>query len=449
MKRIGNPPDFDKMADRQIDKKRLLIAVVISGMAIGFATFMMKEGIKWIGVLASRGMHVDRSNALLLFLPVAGIVLSMLLQKYLLHQDLSHGTAMVKRDLKNGKYELSSDLMYTSILGCSLTIGFGGSAGAEGPSAYTGAAVASNIARWLNIDDNWEKILLGMGAGAGIAGIFKSPVGGALFTIEVLGMEFASFPVILLVLMCVISACTALALGGFSIDMPFIEYMPFNPKNFLWVTFLGFFCGLYSLYYSRSFKFTAGMLGRISNPWIKSLIAGICLSAAIFLFPALFGEGYGIVGDLINMRSSSLLDYSPFHTAAGSVGTIMLVTAVVLLLKAVSVSCTINGGGVAGTYAPTLFAGCLAGYLFGLMANHWLGVDLPAENFALLGMVGVMSGVVRAPLMAMFITIEMCNSYQFIFGFFIVAFVSFGVVRLCEKLGDRISSGGKKPQGQT
>ncbi|MDE7441994.1 MAG: chloride channel protein [Muribaculaceae bacterium] len=416
-----------------VSKKRLLIAVVAIGVVTGLATFLMKECIKWIGKLASIGLHSDGSNYLLLLLPVVGIFLAMVFQRYLLKEDLSHGTAMIKRDLQNGQYKLRSNLMYTNIIGCSVTIGFGGSAGAEGPSAYTGAAIASNFARWLHIDDRWLRLLIGIGAGAGIAGIFKSPVGGVLFTLEVLGLELSTLPVIALVAACLISSCTALAFGGFAFDLKFVDYISFDPSNFIWMTLLGVFCGIYSIYYDTSQQAAGRFFNGISNPWFRALMGGMVLSAAIFFFPSLFGEGYGIVDKIINCRPSELLSFSPFYTGMSTTGLLMLVTAGVLLLKGIAVAATINGGGVAGDFAPTLFAGCLAGYLFGLMMNTWFGFNLPVENFALLGMAGVMAGTIKAPLMAIFITAEMSNSYQFMFGFLLVAAVSYGIVFLWDR----------------
>ncbi len=417
--RTGNP-----------NAMRLLIAIVAIGGVTGLATFLMKEAIKGIGHLLTIGLSGDKSNLLLLAVPVVGILLAMIFQHYILKQDLSHGTAMIKRDLKDGQYQLKSDLIYTNIIGCSVTIGLGGSAGAEGPSAYTGAAIASNFARWLNIDDRWLRLLVGIGAGAGIAGIFKSPIGGALFTLEVLGLELSTLPVIALVTACLISSCTALALGGFAFDLKFVDYISFNPANMIWMSLLGFFCGIYSIYYNSTKNFTGKLLDGVVNPWFRALMGGIMLSAAIFFFPSLFGEGYSIIDKIINCRPSELLSYSPFYTGLSSSGLLMLVVAGVLLLKGIMVAATINGGGVAGDFAPTLFAGCLAGYLFGMMMNNWFGFTLPVENFALLGMAGVMTGTIKAPLMAIFITAEMSNSYQFMFGFLLVSAVSYGVVRL-------------------
>lgn len=415
-------------------RSKLLLTITAAGILTGLATYLMKEGIKWVGILIYHDMHINRGNWLFLVMPILGLMIAMILQKYILKEDLSHGTSMIKRDLMNGKYELAPNLMYTSLVGSSFTLGFGGSAGAEGPSAYTGAAIASNIGRWFKLPQNWMRIAVAVGAGAGIAGIFKSPIGGALFTLEVIGIELTTFPVILLIIGCLISGCTALALGGFNVDLNFVPELPFNPGNIMWMVLLGFFCGVYSIYYNTTKTGFGNLILKISNPWIKALIAGATLSIAIYLFPALFGEGYGIVGEIINGHSSELLRYSPFYQPDSTIELILMGTFMVLLLKGMMVSATIQGGGVAGDFAPTLFAGCLAGYLFGLAANNWFGAELSAANFALLGMAAVMAGTIKAPLMAIFITSEMSNSYEFIFGFLIVAVVSYGVMFAYENM---------------
>lgn len=417
---------------------KLLAAIVVVGILTGLATFLMKEGIKGVGLLITSFTKVSTGNPIFLVLPVAGLLLAMIFQKYIIHTDLSHGTAVITRDLKDGQYRLSPSNMYTSLIGCGLTLGFGGSAGAEGPSAYTGAAIASNFSRYLGINQRWTRILLGIGAGAGIAGIFKSPVGGALFTLEVIGLELTTIPVVALFTCCLISGCTALALGGFAIDIKFIQHTPFDIANILWILGLGVVCGLYSLYYNATKTYTGKILARFSNPWYKALVAGVALSVSIYFFPALFGEGYGILDKIINGEASKILDYSPFYSGLGSVGVLMFGTFAVLLLKGIMVSATIDGGGVAGDFAPTLFAGCLVGYLFGLAVNHWFGASIPPENFALLGMAGVMSGAIKAPMMAIFITSEMSNSYHFIFGYLVVAAISYGIVWLFKDSGFKI-----------
>ncbi|MDE5808070.1 MAG: chloride channel protein, partial [Muribaculaceae bacterium] len=298
---------------------------------------------------------------------------------------------------------------------------------------FTARAFASNLGRGLHLDQRGVGEWAELGARPGLAGIFKSPVCGALFTMEVLGLELSTFPVIALVAACLISSCTALAFGGFSFDLKFVDYISFNPSNVIWMCLLGLFCGLYSIYYNVTKQWMGSFLNKLSNPWFRAILGGMFLSAAIFFFPSLFGEGYTIVDKLINLRPSELLSYSPFYTGLSTAGLLMIITAGVLLLKGMMVAATINGGGVAGDFAPTLFAGCLAGYLFGMMMNTWFGFALPVENFALLGMAGVMTGTIKAPLMAIFITAEMSNSYQFMFGFLIVATVSYGVVKLWDR----------------
>lgn len=413
------------------DSHRILIlTIIIVGTLTGFATYLMKEAIRWVGYLSTHDLHIGESNPVLLVLPLLSIMTAMILQRYLFHTDMSHGTAMIKRDLKDGKYQLRPSLMYSNIIVCGITIGLGGSAGAEGPSAYTGAAIASNVGKRIGLTRKSMQLFLAIGAGAGIAGIFKSPVGGIFFALEVLGLQMTTNSVIALSATCLISGCTALALGGFAIDIKFMDNVPFNGANILWMCVLGILCGIYSIYYNYTKDKTGKFIDKIKNPWYRALIAGGILSVAIYFFPALFGEGYGIVERIINGAGAHILDYGAFPTGLTSMGMLMLGTLCVLLLKSIMVSSTINGGGVAGDFAPTLFAGCLVGYIFVLAMGRWCGIDLPAENFALMGMAGVMAGAIKAPLTGIFITLGMSNSYSFIFGFMVVGGISYAVVKL-------------------
>lgn len=413
-----------------INKTRLITAVVVIGILTGVGTFLMKRGIKLIGILVTDFMNSNSFNWLFLLLPLIGFLLAYIFQRYILKENLSESTPSIKKDVNTNQCKLRISDMFTSIIGCALTLGMGGSAGAEGPSAYTGAAVGSNLSRWLKLDDRWIRILFSIGAGAGIAGIFKSPIGGVLFTLEVIGMEISTLPVLLLVACCLLASSTAWALGGFDFDIVFNNHMPFEPKDVLWMAALGTFCGIYCIYYNYTKNKTGYFLKIIKNPWVKTLVAALMVGIGIFFFPALFGEGYETIGNIINSRDPGFMAYGVFHGWALNHTSLLVAAIFILLLKGSLVSATLHGGGVAGDFTPTLFAGCVAGYLFGNLINLWFHAGVPPENFALLGMAAVMSGAIGAPLMSIFIVAEMSNSYQFMFGFLLVSFISYFLSRI-------------------
>ena len=315
------------------------------------------------------------------------------------------------------------------VLASTLTLGFGGSAGAEGPIASTGAALASQLGRWVGLPPRLMMIIIGCGAGAGIAGIFKAPVGGMMFTLEVMGMEMTTVAVIALTIACVIGGMTSYGMTGFSLDVPLNHPQYFDPHMSGWIIVLGVLCGLYSIYYSRVGVLTQRLLGLCRSPWLKALLSGIILAVLVFVFPSLYGEGYETMARLIDGNLTAMTDYSFWHMdGRPTLDTIMLVCGGVAVVKSFACTATNSGGGVAGDFAPTLFAGCMAGFFFGGILNMLFGLSLPLGNCALIAMAGAMAGIIKAPLMAMFIVVEMTGYYGMMFPVAICSVTSYATV---------------------
>lgn len=406
----------------------LCVAALVGALA-GFGAFILKSLIGLISKVATSGFDAVSGNWLLLVLPAGGIFLTVAFTRYVLHADIEHGTERIIKALKTKAYKMKGYLTFAPIAASSITIGLGGSAGSEGPIAYTGAAIGSNIGRWLKLSPRMMAIMIGCGAGAGIAGIFKAPLGGALFTLEVVGLQLETFAVIGLIVACVVAAGVAYVCSGCTLDVVYLPTTPFEPWTIWAVALLGVACGLYSLYYSFLMEKIEIFLNSIKTQWVKNLIAGATLAGLVFLFPVLYGEGYGTVDKLINNDSATLLNDSLFFDSTSPLAIIAFV-ACALAVKAVATQSTNSGGGVGGDFAPTLFAGALAGFLFGYVANIALGARLPIANFALFGMAGVMAGAIQAPLMAIFLVSEMSGDYGMLFPLGVAAIVSYAVTKL-------------------
>ncbi len=406
------------------------IAVILIGVLIGCGTEVIRIFIKWITKLAYIHISIDGPNLRYIWLPVVGIFLTYVFMRYILRSNVSKGTGDLKAHLRNNNILLAPKLMWGSIVACSLTLGFGASAGGEGPSAYTGGAIGSNIGRWFGLSDKWIKILLMCGAGAGIAGIFKAPIGGVLFALEVLAAPVTTWSVILLIGTCLISYGTVMALSGFQFDIDFFAADAFDFKLFMWVFLLGIFCGCYSLWYNWMKNHTVTFLNNRKSPWIKILITGLFTGVSIFIFPILYGEGYGEVGHLLSNFTTGITDYSfwQHHILPAETEVIVIIVGA-LLLKGGLVAAATHGGGCAGDFAPTLFAGALAGFLFATLMNLWFNAMIPATHFALVGMAAVMAGTIQAPLMAIFITLEMTDSYSYVLAFVVASYISYFIGR--------------------
>lgn len=405
-----------------------LIASVV-GLLAGVAAHLLKLMIGGVSRLLTVNFRSDGLNWWLLILPLVGVLLATLFMKGVIHHRLSHGVRQLMADLKNKVYNLKGYLVYSPMIASTFTLGFGGSAGSEGPIAYTGAAIGSNLGRVFGLPSDLLRVMVGCGAAAGIAGIFKAPVGGALFTLEVLKMEFATVSVIMLFVSTLISALTAYVLSGCTMDIAFFNHIPLPFDTYPYVILLGLFCGIYSLYYSSIMKWVGRYLDCCSRPWLKAVIGGAVISGAVFLFPALYGEGYGVIGKVINGEVQVVGDGSWLFPMLSDGWALVIVAGGILLLKCFATSATTSAG-VAGDFAPALFAGCMTGLFFASVLNLVFDLSLPVGMFALFGMSGVMAGAIRAPLMAIFLTVEMSAGYDYLLPLAIVGAISFGVVRL-------------------
>lgn len=408
-----------------------VIAVAI-GVVTGICSALLKLMIGTMADVMTGDWRAPFLPWILLAIPVAGIVLTGLYQRYILKMPIDHGVRRITQSLQEGVYKLPSKLMYAWMVASTFTLGFGGSAGSEGPIASTGGAVGSNVARWAGLPPPAVRVLIGCGCGAGIAGIFKAPIGGVLFTLEVLRMEMNTLTVMALISSCLVSAMTAYVLSGFTVDLSYLQPAPFHPSMLLWIVALGVVCGLYSVYYSHIMKTMQTVYGRIRRPLTRNLVSGGVLSLLLFGFPCMYGEGYGVMTDLLNGDTSVVARGSLLMSLSKEWWMPLVVASAIVAVKAFACSATNCGGGVAGDFAPTLFAGCLLGFVFSTFMNQVCGTDIPVSGFAFMGMAGVMAGVCRAPFMAIFLCVEMCNGFVMLLPILITAAVAFGVVRIFE-----------------
>ena len=416
--------------------KFLALAAIVTGMAAGGGAAFLKFLIARISAVVTWAAPVDRYCLLFLIVPVVGIVLCSLFSRHVVKLDMEQGCERIRQNLLARNYYLPSRLTFSPIVACALTIGFGGSAGAEGPIAYAGAAIGSGISRYLRMPPSTTRLLLIIGAGAGIAGIFKAPVGGAMFALEVLAMPLTTAAIVALLFACVTAAATAYTLSGFTLDVAYTAHTPFEPAETWGAILLGIFCGVYSLYYSHMLHRSERWIRSIGNTTARNVVSGLAVGAMILAFPALYGEGYDILNPVINGNPTSVMNYTDMYSMArGGTWTLIFFITGTFLLKGAATGITNSGGGVGGEFTPTLFAGGMGGLLFATTANAiFPGLHINVAHFALFGMAGVMAGAIQAPLMALFLTVEMTGDYGMFFPLMITSFISFATVRLVHRL---------------
>ncbi len=424
---------FNLWREKHINEKTfVLFLALVVGICSGVAAIVLKFLIHTISETLTATVNPEKANLLYILLPSIGVVITALYVRYIVRDDISHGVTRVLYAISQNKSRLKKHNIYTSVLASSVTIGFGGSVGAEGPIVYTGAAIGSNLGRVFRMSPRILMILVGCGAAAGIAGIFKAPIAGMLFTLEVLMLDLTAVSVMPLLIASITSTTLAYVYTGYEFEFFFAQTEDFYTSRIPYVIMLGILCGFSSLYFTKVMNMMENFFRRFKNPWVRTCIGCAVLSALVFFFPPLYGEGYGAITGLLNGDTSSIVNGSIFYGDRDSFWFLILFIALVLLTKAFATSSTNGAGGVGGTFAPSLYVGCFTGFLFAFLANHLGWVELSTKNFALMGMAGVMSGVMHAPLMAIFLTAELTGGYDLFLPLLIVSTISYGTIKVFE-----------------
>lgn len=412
----------------------------VIGIMAGFGAFLLKWMISAIHRGLNAALHLGEHEWWLAVLPLVGILIAVGYQKWIAKGNMVHSTARILEYVNSKNYAIPKGMMINPIVACAITLGFGGSAGAEGPIAYAGAAAGSNLGRMLGLSEDLLRIMIGIGAGAGIAGIFKSPIAGMLFTLEVMKMNLGAIPVTGLVASSVLASITCYACTGTSLYLPFTQ-VDIPNMRFGWVCGVGVFCGLYSIVYNSITKWMQAFFDTRKRKWVSWVSAGVIVGVILWMFPAIYGEGYPVMTKFINGDYSDVMAKGLFATGTADMTKFMLVLAVMLVLKALATVCSNSAGGVAGSFAPTLFVGAVAGTLFALVIKGMFGIELSVPLCALFGMAACFAGIIHAPVMAFFLVVEMTGTFQYMFPTFVCAVVSYATVKLITPASRYMESG--------
>lgn len=403
----------------------LLLAVVV-GLLSGLAAVGLKNIVHLAGRTVAR-LAESGSAYVAMFLPLLGIVLTVLFVKYVVRGDIGHGLPSVLLAISRNNSELPRKNMWTSLVASTLTVAFGGSVGLEAPIASTGSAIGSNIGRWLRLSPRSVRLLLGCGAAGAIAGIFKAPFAGIMFVLEVFLFDLTATTALPLLISSLSAATVAYFLMGTGVQFTFEVGQPFGLSQLPFYAVLGVFCAAVSLYFLRVTDRVESWFSRRGNMWVRVAIGGVLLGLMVYLFPPLYGEGYATVTDLLHGNPDSVFAGAPYRSLAGNAWATLGVLLALIVLKAVATASTIGAGGVGGTFGPSLVLGGLSGYFVAMLGNT---LGLPPQdtaNFALVGMAAVMTGVMHAPFMATFLIAEITGGY----GLLVPLLATSAVTYLC------------------
>lgn len=431
------------------DRQFTLILSFLVGLFAAVAAFILHWLIEEIQLLLTEGFDTETFNWMYLVYPVIGIYLTSLFVRHIVKDEISHGITRILYAISSKRSRLKGHNCWSSVIASAITIGFGGSVGAEAPIVLTGSAIGSNLGQLFKMDNKTLMLLVGCGAAAAIAGIFKAPIAGLVFTLEVLMIDLTMASLLPILISSVTATCFTYIFTGsdslftFTLDNPWpVERIPAN-------ILLGVFGGFVSLYFIRTMTACESVFGHLKQkPIAKLLLGALILSPLIFLFPSLYGEGYGSINILLSGKTEAdwdtILHNSPFY---GHSNMLVPYIGMVLLTKVFATSATNGGGGCGGTFAPSLFIGAFAGFFFARIWNIYnIGVFLPEKNFALLGMAAVMAGVMHAPLTGIFLIAEITGGYQMFIPLMIVSICSYLTIIIFEPhsiYGMRLARQGK------
>lgn len=406
------------------DRQFILILSFLVGIFTALAAYILKFLVEYIKEFLIENFNPMEANWMYLVYPVVGIFLTGLFIRKVVRDDISHGVTKILYAISRKQSRIKRHNVWSSVCASAITIGCGGSVGAEAPIVLTGSAIGSNLGSIFRMDHKTLMLLVGCGAAGAVSGIFKAPIAGLVFTLEVIMIDLTMASLLPLLITSVTAASVSYLLTGTEAMFQFHLDYPFALERIPYAIGLGIFCGLVSWYFTRAMNWIENIFRRYPNPYVKFVIGGSMLSILIFLFPPLYGEGYDTISLLLNGTSqadwNTVMDRSFFY---GSGNLLVVYLLLIILLKVFASSATNGGGGCGGIFAPSLFLGCIAGFVFSYVCNmlHIGNVYIPEKNFALMGMAGLMSGVMHAPLTGIFLIAELTGGYDLFLPLMIVS----------------------------
>ncbi len=411
---------------KNISQKQLtLFLSFIVGVGSGLAAVVLKNTIHYTNQLLTEGFAMDHQNWLYLAYPMIGILITVLYVRYIVKDDISHGVTKILHAFSRKGGHLKSHNSYSSVIGSTFTIGFGGSVGAEAPIVLTGASIGSSLGRLFHLNYKTITLLVGCGAAGAIAGIFKAPIAGLVFTLEVLMLDLTMASIVPLLISAVTATSIAYFFLGKGAEFAFHIQDQFLLNNLPWYIVLGILGGLISYYMTWGSMYTEEKIAKIKNPYAKLLTGGLILSLLIFLFPPLYGEGYSTITALLSGNTDVLFQNTFIYHLRDNHLVILGFLLLLIVFKVFATAATNGSGGVGGIFAPTLFTGGVTGFLMARTTNSLGWVDLPVSHFTLAGMAALMAGVMHAPLTAIFLIAEITNGYAMFIPLILTSTVSY------------------------
>lgn len=406
---------------------------LVVGLLSALAAAVLKNAIHYTNRILTEGITPESGSYFYLAYPLLGMLLTLLFVRYIVKDNIGHGVSRVLYAISKKKSRIRGHNNWTSLIATTITIGFGGSVGAEAPIVLTGSSIGSTIGKYFNLNYKNVTLLIGCGAAGAISGIFKAPVAGIVFTLEVLMLDLTMSSIVPLLISSVTAATVAYFLIGNDVLLSFNITEAFNISNIPWYLLLGAVSGFVSLFFSKMTLLLEKWYEKINNIFGRLLLGGSVLGLLIYIFPSFYGEGYNTIMSLLHGNEGSIFQNSLFSGLGNSYFVYILFFLGLVFLKVIASSSTNGAGGVGGIFAPTLFIGGVTGFIIASLLNRYAGAEIPDNRFVLVGMAGAMAGVMHAPLTAIFLIAEITGGYTLLIPLIITSTIAYITVRAFEK----------------
>lgn len=414
-------------------KNFVMILSILIGISSGFIAVLIKNAIKMMHKLLKVFFFDDMNRTLFFLYPIIGLTLTVIFIKYILRKPVEHGIPNVLYGISKRKGYISGHNTFSSVITSVLTVGFGGSVGLEGPTVSTGAAIGSQLSKFFRLEYKYVVLLLGCASAASMAAIFKAPIAGLVFAVEVIMIDLTTFSLIPLLLASSSAVLTSYLFLGMDVLYPYEVTSAFVLTEFPKYFLLGILTGLVSAYFIKMYVKLAKLFSAIKLRRYRLVLGGTILGMLIYLFPSLYGEGYEAINSGLAGNLGYLFNNSFFSSFSGNMPVILLLLALVILTKVIATSLTFGAGGVGGIFAPALFMGVNTGLFLAYILKHVIGLNINVDNFALLGMGGLLAGVLHAPLTGIFLIADISGGYKLFVPLMITATFSYLTVKIFTK----------------
>ncbi len=415
------------------DKLFLYLLSILIGLVTGIAVILLKNSTAYIENLLEYFNEFAKIDYLYFIFPLIGIAVTVLIIRYIIRRHVGHdGIPRILYAISRREGFVEAHNMFSSAITSAFTVGFGGSAGLEGPVVTTGGAIGSQIARVFKISYRKRIILIGSATAAAISAIFEAPIAGIVFALEVMMIDLTTSSLIPLALASITGSIVSMYFSGQNVlfSYPLVGENSFNLANIPYYILLGVLMGLVALYFTQSYSLVVKLFHNIKYKWQKILFGGLILGFLVFLFPALYGEGYQSINSAINGNYEFLFGNTIFNQLSQNSGTVILLLIVLTFIKPIATTVTFEAGGIGGIFAPTMFMGAMLGLAFALIVNQTGVFDINPANSILVGMASLLASIIQAPLTGIFLISEITHGYNLMMPLMLSSIISFGIVRI-------------------